>query len=458
MTTLDGVHWVRDSPRHLHPADAHARWMAEKIPSDQFLLYCFDGTRGDIEPIVEGLRGRSALISVLDERVVDSPLGLRYPRWIGATSPPDPISVHDAGGTWAECLEEIARSFERQVDPEVCVWRLHLYPNITDAPRCTGSALVAVLQLSHAAADGGLAAKIARDLFGTHPLPRPGKRRESSRTVSVTSAIVAAAALPVSAALMVLHGVRARRDALRLEQAGDSGAIPPSGSPRPVTALDIAPSGRTSLRTIVLDRHALRLEGVTITVTVMTAISRAMQRLLGDPSDLAAEVGIAREARAQARNNYGNVGVGLFPTEPDLRQRSLLIAAELAAQRTRSVHPYVAAARSSQDAAERHVPAFLAKWGVAQFDPTEVPSSVTGNTVVSSVSRGAADLALGGGRVRFTAGFPALSPAMSLTHGVHGIGDIVTVSITSNSAAVPDPDHYATLLRDAIEEVRAAST
>jgi len=45
---------------------------------------------------------------------------------------------------------------------------------------------------------------------------------------------------------------------------------------------------------------------------------------------------------------------------------------------------------------------------------------------------------------------------MSLTHGVRGIGDTVTVGITSNSAAVPDPDLYEALLRDALDDVRHA--
>ena len=41
---------------------------------------------------------------------------------------------------------------------------------------------------------------------------------------------------------------------------------------------------------------------------------------------------------------------------------------------------------------------------------------------------------LAGGRVRLTAGFPALSAVHALTHGVHGIGDAVTVSVLA------DPD------------------
>ncbi|MCZ4561940.1 WS/DGAT domain-containing protein [Rhodococcus sp. IEGM 1401] len=444
----------RPGSTRLHPTDARAYWMASKIPSDQFLLYCFASESGDLDSEVARLYERSSRIEVLSRRISDVACGLDYPRWTEAGPRSDAISVHRKTSTWSECLEAIAASFARQVDPRVSVWHLHLYPNIVDAPG--GTALVAVLQLSHAAADGTLAARTARELFGTHPLPPACVRAEPRALFESASTIVAAATLPLRLAQMVRGGVRARRDALSLGRGTDSGDLPPPAHPRAPTALDVPPTGRTSVRTIVLPKTDLQSSGTTVTTFVLTAVSVALQRLLGDGPDLAAEVTVARDERADARNNFGNVGVGLFPAEPDIRTRSQLIAADLAARRARANHPLAHAARTSQDDVEAHVPAFLAEWGVAQFDPTAAPPTVTGNTVVSSVSRGAADLTLGGGAVRFTAGFPALSPAMSLTHGVHGIGDTVTIGITSNSAAVPDPDLYETLLRDALDEVRTA--
>ncbi|WP_144407422.1 WS/DGAT domain-containing protein [Rhodococcus sp. B7740] len=444
----------RPRSTRLHPADARAYWMASKIPSDQFLLYCFDNGSEGLDAEVPRLHERSGRIEVLRRRITDVAFGLDYPRWTEAGPRPDTISVHRAPRTWPECLDAIAASFARQVDPRVSVWNLHLYPNIADAPG--GAAVVAVLQLSHAAADGTLAARTARDLFGTHPLPPASARAEHPAVFEQASTIVAAATVPLRLAQMVRGGVRARRDALSLGRGTDSGEIPPPAHSRAPTVLDVPPAGRTSVRTIVLPKSDLQSAGTTVTTFVLTAVSIALQGLLGDGQDLAAEVTLARDTRADARNNFGNVGVGLFTDEPDIRTRSRLVSADLAARRARANHPLSEAARASQDAVEAHVPAFLAEWGVAQFDPTAVPPSVTGNTVVSSVSRGAADLTFGGGSVRFTAGFPALSPAMSLTHGVHGIGDTVTVGITSNSAAVPDPDLYEALLRDALADVRAA--
>ncbi|MBN9636878.1 MAG: DUF1298 domain-containing protein, partial [Actinobacteria bacterium] len=88
------------------------------------------------------------------------------------------------------------------------------------------------------------------------------------------------------------------------------------------------------------------------------------------------------------------------------------------------------------------VPARLLRWGTAQFDVHARSATVAGHTVVSSVNRGSADLTFGGCPVLMTAGFPALSPMMGLTHGVHGIGESVTISVHASPSALPDVDSY----------------
>ncbi|PQM49568.1 hypothetical protein C1Y40_00219 [Mycobacterium talmoniae] len=62
--------------------------------------------------------------------------------------------------------------------------------------------------------------------------------------------------------------------------------------------------------------------------------------------------------------------------------------------------------------------------------------------MVSSVHRGAADLRFGDAPVLWTAGYPALSPAMGLTHGVHGIGDTVAISVHAAESTIGDIDDY----------------
>src|SRR3990167_8058972 len=100
--------------------------MASKIPSDQFLLYCFDHGSADIDTEVTRLHERSGRIEVLRTRITDAAFGLEDPHLTEASPPSDAISAHRTARTWPECLDAVAASFRRQVDPRDSVWHLHL--------------------------------------------------------------------------------------------------------------------------------------------------------------------------------------------------------------------------------------------------------------------------------------------------------------------------------------------
>jgi hypothetical protein len=171
--------------------------------------------------------------------------------------------------------------------------------------------------------------------------------------------------------------------------------------------------------------------GPTVTVAVLAAVSTALSGLLSDAAEsLGAEVPTAKPGVPHAYNHFGNVVVGLYP-ELGLDVRAQRIATDVANGRRRFEHP----ATRTADAAFAAVPAALLRWGVSLFDPDVRPTEALGNTVVSSVNRGPADLSFGGVPVVLTAGYPALSPLMSLTHGVHGIGETVAISVHAAESA-----------------------
>jgi hypothetical protein len=198
------------------------------------------------------------------------------------------------------------------------------------------------------------------------------------------------------------------------------------------------------MRTLV--RRRSQLPGPTVTVGVLAALSTALSNLLGGSADsLGAEVPMAKTGAPQAYNHFGNLVVGLYPTL-GLDERMRRIAADLANGRRRFERP----ATHASDQAFAAVPAMLLRWGVGKFDPDVRPVQVSGNTVLSSVHRGAADLSFGDAPVVLTAGYPALSPAMGLTHGVHGIGDTIAISVHAAESAVGDVDAYVELLEAAL--------
>lgn len=402
--------------RRLAPVDAQTLWMSATVPNDQFLLYAFAAAVPDPGAALEEIRRRACLCPDLTVRVRDA--GARqYPVWERCAVEPGQFVVH-ADETWAGCLRTVADLVADQLDPWTHPWRLHVFPAVDGVPG-VGAGGVAVLQISHALADGIRASALAAWLLG-RPAPVP----------------------PVPSPLgggFVRRSVAAAWAHRGLVRDTDAGLVPPQADSRPVLRSNTRPAGALSLRTLIRRRDAL--PGPTVTVAVLSAVSAALAghlRDLGDdPALLGAEVPMARPGVRQANNHYGNVGVGLVPHLPRDRRASA-IAADLRARRRRATHSALAA----EAAALAAVPALVLRWGVGRFDPDRRSEAVSGNTVVSSVHRGPADLSFGGAPVVLTAGFPALSPMMGLVHGVHGIGDTIAISVHAAESAVGDVEAY----------------
>ncbi len=423
--------------------DAQLLWLSAAVPNDQFLLYVFDGTP-DFPAAVDEMMRNAGQCDELSLRVADEVVW-RYPRWVPAAVGRDQFVLHEPRADWQSCLDAVADLAADQLDVTQSAWRAHLFP--------AGRHTAVVVQIAHSLGDGTRSAALAAALLGRRaPVPPVAA---PDRGVLPWRAVVAA---------------RAHRGLLRDI---DAGLLPPPPASRPVLSVNAAPGGASTLRVIPVPRR--RLPGPTVTVGALVAIAEALGGYLADRGEdvsrLGAEVPMALRGGApmalgggapmalgggapmapgggapvKAHNNFRNVSVGLYPELPRAA-RAERIAADLADQRRRSGHP----ATVTSAAAFAAVPAAVLRWGVRQFDPTARSSTVAGHTVVSSVNRGPADLSIGGCPVLLTAGFPALSPMMSLTHGVHGIGDTVAVSVHADAANV-DVGEYVERLAAALD-------
>ena len=409
----------------LAAVDAQTYWMSAAIPNDQFLLYAFGAGSTDVDRALQEIRRRAQTCPELRLRIADTGFWT-YPAWVPCEVGPDQFVVHEpADRTWAACLAAVAKLVDDQLDPRVMTWRLHVFPVIEAVPGARRGT-VAVLQVSHALADGVRSSALAAHLFG-----RAG-------------AVPAVAVPRHSAAGFVRHAFSAARAHRRLVRDTAAGLVPAQALSVPPLRTNSKPSGPVQVRAVICERE--HVPGPTVTIGVLAAVSAALSghlRELGDdPSLLGAEVPMASSGPRLAHNHFGNVGVGLYPdVETGLRARR--IAAELYQRRRRAAHP----AMRAESAAFASVPAPILRWGVKQFDPEVRSPTVTGNTVVSSVNRGAKDLRFGDAPVVLTAGFPGQSPMMGLTHGVHGIGDTIAISVQAAESAIGDVDAYMERLK-----------
>jgi len=409
--------------------DAQFYWMSAKVPNDDFQLYAFDGEPANCAGAIEQVRRRARECPALGVRV-DEGNSLTYPRWVPAAVQRDQVVRHDLDDrSWDGCLAAVVGGLaDDQLDMRRMAWRVHVFTPVLGIPGVAGPGTVAFMQTPHALADGVRSAAMAAWLFG-RAAPVPEVQRPP-------------------AGFFPWRAVVAARAHRRLVGDTRAGLLAPGVGSRPPQTTNTCREGGRSVRTLVRRRSQLR--GPTVTVAVLAAVSTALSGLLGDAADsLGAEVPMAKPGVPQAYNHFGNVVVGLYP-ELDHDARVQRIAADLANGRRRFEHPATRAA----DRAFAAVPATLLRWGVGLFNPDARPARVLGNTVVSSVYRGAADLSFGGAPVVLTAGYPMLSPVMGLTHGVYGIGDTIAISVHAAQSAFQsegaDIDVYAALLDAAL--------
>lgn len=416
------------------PIDAEAYWLASKTHSDQFLLFAFDAAESDADVLHADLVVRARRIPDLNLVVRETFANLDYPYWVPAQVQPSQIAVRALREpTWQHCLDDVASLIAEPLDPRSAAWRIHLYPTVVDLPDGPASAIVAVLQISHALADGRGATTLARQLFGTRPECQIGSRPDAVGPVA--AAVHGAARLPIQLGATALRGWRA----FQLSDDDPAGPVPVAPGP-----LNVTPDDDRQLRVVVVDAARLRIGPHGVTVGAIVAISGALvdAGLVEDGERLVVELTIGRDEDGQARNNFHTAAVDTHTDIADRRRRADAVAASIADARRRDAAPGRVASRFATAA----TPAFLMRWGTSAFDPTMRSAMVTGHTVVSSVNRGPADLEFGGGRVRFTTGFPALSTMQGVTHGVHGIGSRIALSVTTSRRVLPDIDGYVAAL------------
>ncbi|WP_342801315.1 wax ester/triacylglycerol synthase domain-containing protein [Nocardia sp. No.11] len=466
--------------------DATMFWLSRRGANDVFLLYCFAETGSTADELRAFLAARSARIPDLRIRIREIPGNLDYPRWEPAEFTAQQFVTHRPSGLgWPALLDRVGELLGTGVDGTESPWRVHVFRDVRDAPASAGPVLVVVLQISHALADGTRAAAVARSLFAPAPVGEvipssPGAPVDNSEDPPVepvktparpvdywgqicawgTDARVAGVLrFPRQLVTTARRGRAAHRAQRELADRTAAGKVPASTKGFAPNALNpSAPVGVFDhrVRMLVVDAERIRVPGRTVTVVALTAISRALTTYLAETGDRPYRLGtalpMALPGTAAAHNHYRGLSIDLHIDEPDLALRAGLIAADLATRRERALNPLLAV----QDRVGATVPAVFAARDVARADLDGVPAALDGNTVVSSVYRGAADLAFAGAPVLFTGGFPALGTVMHLTHGVHGIGETIALSVHADARVLPDPDRYLALLADSLDAVVAS--
>lgn len=428
--------------RAMTAADATMYWASLAAGNDQFVLLAFEAPTSASGPeLVSAIRRRAAGLADLHLAVESVPGDLDYPRWVPAPVREDAVVVRPGPHPWNDMLSEVAQ-LPRLVQDDA-LWRVHVFDSVTGAYGTSGAARVAVFQVSHALGDGRRASAIARALFGG-AVPEPARDGPVAVDHAGLAALRGGAMIGPHLARATARGLTAWAAA---EPEPDALAVGP-------TRANTDPGSTRVLRTLTLPTESVKVRGASTTAGVLAVLGEVLPDFLAASSgDACAEVTVAftdhSDAERLSRNRFQTVSIGLHANVEDRGRRASLITEDLRAARRRADSPgRVAARRAAQSA-----PAALVCAAIRLGAAAPPPAVVSGWTVVSSVNRGAADLSFIRGRVLSTAGFPALSPVHSLTHGVHGIGDTVTVSVCAGAPLAAEVDDYVAALADAFADV-----
>ena len=402
------------------PTDAMWHWFGAKFPTDQFVIFAFDGVPPSVADAVAMTLDRARSVPDLTVRIDEDRFGLRFPRWVTQGVDPTQCIEHDLPvSTWTGCLDAVDGLVAEQLNTHRHAWRLHVFTPVTGVPGVGGPATVVVLQITHALGDGPRTTALAAAMLGRDAMP----------------AVVPAGATgpPIRSLAAALRSQRG------LARDVAAGRVPPAAASVRALSLNDRPAGRTVVRTLV--RRADQLSGPTLTVSALAAVSDALTgylRVRGeDVSELTASVPTAKGGVAQSNNHIASASVGLHAEAPNFDEKVRRIVHDLLEWRRRSRHP----AFDAEEAAFAWIPAPLRRLAILAMRTDRRPALVPAHTVVLSVDRGPADLAFGGCPVAFTMGFPALLPISSLVHGVHRIGDTVAFTVRGSAPQV-DVDDY----------------
>lgn len=436
-------------------------WIGRRMPTDQFAVYLFDAPLSS-----DGVRARVAervaIEGDLRVRLWDVPGDVDYPYWVPRDFGDDQVQAHHEAD-WTTVLARLGVLVSESLDVHLTPWRVHVFPAVTDLPDQPGIGGVVVLQVSHALRDGRGVSELARVLF--EPSARVAEMSVDPSPLidavptGLRAGLAAARATALGAARWLGTAAGERIEAIGGPGAGAAGtdrapdsdrtpATDRESAPAPSgfvpTSLNVDPGSGRRLRVIATDRDRLRAHGPSVTVGALVVIGEALREVLlarGDRIEqVGAEVTVAVEGSDPGvRNRYRNVGIDLR-LELAAAARAEPIATDLLAARS---------ARPRATASAPEPPAWERAREVRDFPLHMRPDRMTGNTVISSVNRGAADLDIAGSRSVRAVGFPALSPSMALTHGVYGLGSSVTIGICAGDAVLDEPsvDRYAAAIR-----------
>ncbi|MDT5101873.1 MAG: diacylglycerol O-acyltransferase / wax synthase [Mycobacterium sp.] len=433
--------------------------------------------------ILSEIDARLHLAPTFRRRLTELPGGLHMPYWVD--DPDFDLEYHvrhialPQPGDWRQLCIQIARIHGRQLDLRRPPWEMTVIEGLNSVPGVPKGSFAISLKLHHCVVDGMESVELMaamHDLAFDSPRPAAPEKPWKPGALPSTTDLVSRTAING-----VLHPLRAGRvlvpsafNALRhLAELPGRLAGGVAATLAPGSGSLFAPSTRfnnavTPHRVFEARFHDLAdfqrikacVPDATINDVALAYVGGTLRRYLDGHDELPDESLVA--ACPMSIRSSGDSGTGgnrlfgrlqaLGTTIADPLERLAAIAAETSAFRNTS--------DSSRSARLMElvgtVPTTLLGLTVKAASAVPLSGPTIANTTVSNVPGPADPVFFAGARLLRVTGLGPLIGGMNLFHVVASYNGTVSVGVTADRSALPDPSHYADCMRSAFKEMLSA--
>ena len=432
--------------------------------------------------ILEEIEGRLHLAPTFRRRLTELPGGLHMPYWVD--DPDFDLEYHvrhialPQPGDWRQLCIQIARIHARQIDLRRPPWEMTVIEGLNSVPGVPTGSFAVGLKLHHCAADGMESVELMaamHDLAAEGPRPdppetpwAPGELPSTATLVSKTAANIVqypmrATNVVVPSALKAVRGLAG----LPAKLAGGvaSALGPGSGSMfAPTTRFNDSASPHRVFEARFHDladfqRIKASVPGATINDVAVAYVGGTLRHYLEDHDELPDDTLVAAcPASIRDSSEKGAGGNRLFgrlqslATDlPDPHARLASIVAESSAFRENSDTSNTSRLMELVGL----VPTTLLGLTVKAASAMPFSGPTIANTTVSNVPGPDVPIYFAGARLVRVTGLGPLIAGMNLFHVIASYNGTVSMGVTADRDALPDPAHYAECMQAAFDELLA---
>ena len=421
--------------------------------------------------ILDFLNDRISGNSMFRRRLQQSPLGLDFPYWLEDDNFDLEYHVKHVGlpqpGDWRQLCIFTSRVMSRAMDNSRAPWEVYIIEGLDNVEGVNPGSFAVLIRLHHAYVDGQSGVALLTDLMTDTPTvapPTEHKLEYVERQPTATEMWARTAPRLMGQTFKSLKaGIKGARKGFELYSRLRGDSRPDQGrAPRTMFTSKISPHRvYGSITWDIPELQSIRQlhPGASLNDVIVSIVGGGMRRYLQHHSDLPEELSLVGLCPVSVRPKDGNneggnmvsaMVVGIGTNVADSVERLQQVQARTA----RGIPLAREVVHELGDAVNNLLPAYMQNiqsWAMGKLELSTRFAAV--NTIITNVPGPT-------GGTKYFAGAPIvnvhplvpIADGIAITHGITGIGSLLTMGVLSDRAIVADMDFYIECMRESTAE------